>query len=429
MQSPARSENRKFDYKKSCSTPDELDVLVTAKNHDLKSASAVESTTDDWLFALVTLQTSEGYSGAGNFGISRMNGGFGNRIALSITPSERPGVHLKRDILALLEHRSEILNEHGMDDGGLSLLWCIPWDGAKGEALILSKLDPFFIEICRRVRMEVDVAGRLTCIKATSKGARINAKSLNGNCGDPWTPIDGRGPKSLTLSIGGFHYKRLADYLWSENWKRPSLLHPRKVERSSANTMMLLLARALVRGKGKTEGYYERVIPIRDSIRASLGHRPSREIGDIAAEHIREIATIQSILRHAISVFAAGGKSEDISDEHRRRARPWSDRLDSFVDSRFFERLQDELEADSPEKGSQVRKIWILEVVDIARELLQQATAALPCPAIQRYRARAFAESVFEGRIRGPKGLPEYFTNIEDEDGERATEQREWTAG
>ena len=422
MQPPASAKSRRDDYKQQCRTADELDMLVTAKNHDLKSSSAAGGSIDDWLFALATLQTAQGFSGSGNFGISRMNGGFGNRPALSITPSERPGVHLKRDILALLEQRSAILDEHGMDDIGLSLLWCIPWDGTKGEALTLSQLDPFFIESCRRVRMEMDANGRLTCVKATSQAARINAKSLNGNVGDPWTPIDRRGPKSLTLGVGGFHYKRLADYLFSSgNWKHPRLLRPRESEHNSAST--LLLARALVRGKGKTEGYYERVIPIRNRIRRSLG-RSSQELGNIVEARIREIDRIQSILRHAISVFAAGGKTEGISDEHRYRARPWLDRLDGFVDSRFFGHLQDELEADGPEKRLQVKKSWMLEIVNMARKLLQQSTEALPCPAIQRYRARAAAESLFEGRIRGPKGLPEYFMDREDEHGERSTEQR-----
>ncbi len=420
MQPPASSESGRDDYKKQCRTPDELDMLVTAKNHDLKSSSAVGGDVDDWLFALVTLQTAQGFSGSGNFGISRMNGGFGNRPSLSITPSERPGLHLKRDILALLEQRSAILNEYDMADGGLSLLWCIPWDGTKGEALPLSKLDPFFIEICRRVRMGMDADRRLACIKATSQAARINAKSLNGNIGDPWTPIDRKGPKSLTLGVGGFHYRRLTDYLFSNNWKHPPLLRPRESERNLACT--LLLARALVRGQGKTEGYYERVIPFRRRVTRSFG-RPSREIGDIAADCIGELATIQRILHHAISVFAAGGKTEGISGEHRDRARLWVNRLDSFVDSRFFERLQDELEADSPEKRLQVRKSWMLEVKDMAQKLLQQATEALPCSTMQRYRARASAESLFQGRIRGPKGLPAYFMDTEDEHDERATEQ------
>jgi CRISPR system Cascade subunit CasA len=55
---------------KALTTPDELDMLVTAKNHDVKRARLSRAEPDDWLFALVALQTMEGFLGAGNYGIS-----------------------------------------------------------------------------------------------------------------------------------------------------------------------------------------------------------------------------------------------------------------------------------------------------------------------------------------------------------------------
>ena len=39
-------------------TPDALDLLITSKNHDLKQAVARQGQPEDWLFALVSLQTS-----------------------------------------------------------------------------------------------------------------------------------------------------------------------------------------------------------------------------------------------------------------------------------------------------------------------------------------------------------------------------------
>ena len=78
-------------------TPDELDMLVTSKNHDLKTSVAFRAGLDDWIFALITLQTMEGFGGAGNYGISRMNGGLGNRSAFSLAPSGlTPGPHIQR---------------------------------------------------------------------------------------------------------------------------------------------------------------------------------------------------------------------------------------------------------------------------------------------------------------------------------------------
>jgi CRISPR system Cascade subunit CasA len=45
---------------------DEIDMLVTAKNHDLKAARMRNSLPEDWLMALISLQTQEGFLGSGN---------------------------------------------------------------------------------------------------------------------------------------------------------------------------------------------------------------------------------------------------------------------------------------------------------------------------------------------------------------------------
>ena len=60
-------------------TPDALDVLITARNHDAKQAANRHATPEDWILALVSLQTMSGYSGYGKNGIARMNGGFASR--------------------------------------------------------------------------------------------------------------------------------------------------------------------------------------------------------------------------------------------------------------------------------------------------------------------------------------------------------------
>ena len=91
MQPPASAAERERDYEGKVLTPDELDMLITSKNHDLKRAVASDGGVDDWLFALVSLQTMEGIGGKLNYGISRMPSGYGNRPAFSLTPSIRLG--------------------------------------------------------------------------------------------------------------------------------------------------------------------------------------------------------------------------------------------------------------------------------------------------------------------------------------------------
>ena len=413
MQPPASSKDREEDYKATVSTPDELDMLVTSKNHDLKSSVAVQAAVDDWVFALITLQTMEGFGGAGNYGISRMNSGFGNRPAFSLAPvGGRLSAHVRRDIVALLEFRPQLLDQHTAypSHNGIPLLWTLPWDGSPAEGLLPNRLDIFYLEVCRRLRLRADKEGQLYGVRTNSKSARVGGKDLKGRTGDPWTPTDSkRDGLPLTLGAGGFNYKRIAEYL--ADWEHPALLRPTKAEQRSSDEM-LLVARAMVRGNGKTEGYYERIITFRYEAKLALLHRNSSQmLGDLAKERINDIGKVQLILSHATQVFAARGDEAKVSPEHRALARPWLNRLDGIVDAQFFEDLQTEFE-EEPSGRQSVRNGWLKDfVIEKARNVLHDAEDSLPCPAIYSYRARVAAEGLFEGRIRGRNGFPDLFTN------------------
>ena len=415
MQPPARSREREKDYKSIVETPDGLDMLVTSKNHDLKSAVAAQANIDDWILALISLQTMEGFGGAGNYGISRMNGGLGSRPAFALAPSGGGiGAHVRRDIMAILEYYPTLLSESPMTDGGAALLWTMPWDGTPAETLLLNRLHPLYIEVCRRIRLRSGPDGQLYAVRTSSKAARIEGGNLKGRTGDPWTPTNSkREGLPLTLGAGGFNYKRVADYLTSADWHHPALLRPTTDEQSLSSGPMQLVARGMVRGQGKTEGYHERSIPIGHRVKmAMLGRDRTQELGDIAKARIDQIGILRRILSHAIQVFEARGDGDKVSPEHRALARSWLDRLDEIVDGSFFEDLQTEFEAE-PAEREDIRNQWLLNgsngVVDHARAMLRDAEDSLPCPAIHRHKARVNAEGLFEGRIRGNSGLPFLF--------------------
>ncbi len=408
MQPPASSTEREKDYKSVITTPDELDMLVTAKNHDLKASVGAQGDVDDWIFALITLQTMDGNPGR-NPGIARMNGAYGNRPAFSLAPMGGIGAQVKRDITLLLGHRTTLTREYPMTEDGTGLLWTREWDGTRVEALTLDKLDPLFIEICRLIRLRNDDG--IHAIKATAKYTRIEAKAMKGMVGDPWTPVNRKENKSLTLGLGGFTYKRIAEYLI--DWDHPVLLKQTRDERRSSNDMTLV-ARAMVRGQGKSEGYYERTITLRPRTVARLN---AQELGTIAKERIEDVGKVQRILRHAVSVFAAGG-GDSIADEHRVRANPWANRIDDIVDATFFDDLQDEFEKDASERQA-IRDKWLCNdedgngVINHARKILHEAEDTLPCNEMRRYKARTRAEGVFEGRIRNSNGgFPHLFRQI-----------------
>ena len=418
MQPPTRSKEREKDYKNIVSTPDSLDMLVTSKNHDLKSEMAADTGVDDWIFALITLQTMEGYGGRYNYGISRMPSGYGNRPAFSLTPSIRPGEHFKHDLIALLKNRQSILDEYPVSDSGIALLWVIPWDGAKSESKLLGELDTYYIEVCRRVRL-VERSGRITAIRANSDERRI--ADVKGLTGDPWTPVSNNANPRRTppafLGRRKFGYERIVDGLFSPDWKAPFLLSPEVSQRDSDSDMQLV-ARGMVRGEGGSEGYHERIIPLRPRTLQVFG-RPggTKTLEDISRERIERINIVQRFLRHAVAAFAAGGKTEGIADEHRARANPWADKLTESMDADFFEDLQDEALADDSQRQD-VRKDWLRKLESNAAAILRDATQSLPCPEIRRPKAQAQAENVFWGRIRGANGLTELYQNFDEENEE-----------
>ncbi len=416
MQPPASSAEREKDYKSSVATPDELDMLVTSKNHDLKAAVATQADPDEWLFALVTLQTMSLQNGRGNYPISRIRSAYSGRPAFSLAPPGRTGAHVLRDIKALQKHRQTVLANYPMTDGGVNLLWTRPWDGNKKEGIQLDQLDPFYIEICRRVRLQANKKGNLYGVRANSESSRIEAKNINGRTGDPWTPINKKEGKALNIGPAGFSYKRITTYLTSADWEWPPLLSRSSEDRDS-NTSMQLVARSTKNNtnkQGMTEGYHERVIPLRSKTIQVFGRvGGTAELGDIAQQRIEQVGTVQRILSHAIQVFAARGDGDKVSPEHRALAHPWLNKLDEIVDARFFNDLQDEFEVDDEAERKRVRNEWLMNgkdgIVDLARRTLHAAEDSLPCPAIHRYRARVNAEGLFEGRIRGAKGLPFLF--------------------
>jgi CRISPR system Cascade subunit CasA len=174
---------------------DALDLLITSRNHDLKQTIARNSEPQDWMFALVSLQTSEGFGGRDNYGIARMNGGSSSRPFLGLAPRDpsgprtvavRPGAHFLRDVRVMLETRAQQFERYDHLNyaaaNGLGLTWIVPWQ--EGEQLQLGQLDIWFIEVCRRIRLSEGPHG-LSGARGVSKATRINAKHVNGVIGEP----------------------------------------------------------------------------------------------------------------------------------------------------------------------------------------------------------------------------------------------------
>lgn len=392
-------------WKSEAYAADEIDMLVTSKNHDLKGSRAHRAQPEDWLFALLSLQTQEGFLGSGNYGISRMNGGFASKPGVGVAAIGLPGARWERDIATLLARRDRTVETHGFqDDGGLALIWLAPWDGL--TSLSFAKLDPFYIEICRRIRLRY-VDGKIMSVSTGSKAARIAAKELNGFTGDAWTPveytIDKQGEtkgKALTISSSGFNYKLVSDLMFSGKYL-PPIAH--NLNQPVKGGSLIFITQGITRGQGKTEGYHERRVPISPKVRGLLLSNQKVQLERISGQRIAAIGDIRSLLRYALVVLFENGEVKDIRQAgkaHEAKVRKFSAPFEGIEDARFFDDLNEEMEASDP---GAYRLQWLLGLVKRAEAILKTAFDAGPRSGIQKYRAQSAALSRFHGGLRSDK--------------------------
>ena len=390
------------DWKNRLAAADELDMLVTSKNHDLKAARMQRSTPEDWLYALLSLQTQEGFLGAGNYGISRMNGGFASRPAVGVVPAGGWGRRWHRDLQLLLTHRADIARVQGMAaSDGLALIWLAPWDGL--SSLAFAALDPLYIEVCRRVRLVV-AEGQIQALGTGSKAARIAGKERNGVTGDAWTPIDVAAAKALTITDKGFDYKLATELLLPGGKYQPTLTQ--QLQADDGDEGVVILAQSVTRGQGKTEGYHERRIPISQTMRVALRNKATDALAQNAKGRIHAIGEVRKTLWAALCVLFDNGVHKDKASEGtKRKANDFSAPFEHNEDARFFLDLIEEIESATPEA---VHGQWLLDLAERAEQVLKAAFDAGPRSGMQRYRAQSAALGRFHGGLRAPKfGVPE----------------------
>jgi len=373
-------------FKNDTATPDQLDLLVTSKNHDVKRQRIIAPRPEHWIYALVSLQTMEGFMGAGNYGIARMNGGYGNRPMVGMSSGLSWGGRFRRDVHVLRAHRNELAGRYDLQ--GNALLWLDDWDGKEG--IEIQTCDPYFVEICRRIRFTED-DGALTCWRTTTKGQRIDgAKNLKGLTGDPWTPVTKDGGKALTVSRSGFSYAKLNDILMGTEYQRPPTLEIRGNE-----DVMYLVAQTLVRGMGETEGFHQRIVPIPNKAVKRLGKKSERErLASRAKARIELADKVQrKILYPSTGTLLGGGDTDAIDSDD---VAPWLNAFDDAVNAAFFDQLWASVEM---EEGEAARK-WADFLWDEAQTQFRDAEQHAPKSSMRFWRARSAARSVFYGSAR-----------------------------
>ncbi|MDW8469233.1 MAG: type I-E CRISPR-associated protein Cse1/CasA [Burkholderiales bacterium] len=394
-------------YRPKAFTPDELDVLVTAKNHDVKTSRMSAGSLEAWIYALMMLQTTSGYLGAGNFGIVRMNGGFASRPIVSWTVDR----HLSRRFLDELHQvrrvRTEVLkrNAYGYSATGLVLTWLDPWN-RNSHQYVLRDLDPRFVEACRPVRLFLGQDGTFTALCATSKARQIGPRTLdNGDVGDPWIPINTEnrnGHAALTLTSDGFTPRRVVQLLFEQGFQLTPLQRPRSDQPG------WFVGSVFVRGQGKTEGFHRLELPVPGRAVPILLRRsddPHRQqVAKVAQEMLTDASNAASALRFALTVLVKGGAE---------KAAVGSDAIAQWVDAgvKAFSRewpreFYPMLWRACTEPAEAVRKDWQRWLVNAALARHSDAVRQLPQPENRRWRALIESRRALRGVLRKHHLLP-----------------------
>lgn len=382
-------------YKDDVITPQDLDIIITSRNHDVKAVRMRSPKIQHWIYSLINLQTMEGIMGKGNYGIIRMNGGYGSRPLVGYTKKTSFAARYKRDVETLLLNKDTAAEIY--DRKGHSLLWLIPWDGGKNSGVPIQSCDPWFIEICRRIRF-VGKENNLICFKTNSEAKRIyTAVELNGLTSDPWTPEDREKLKSLSVSDSGFSYDLLDKILFTTKMKKPISMIFQKDDKGGTN----LICQGMARQEGKTAGLHKRIIPVPGKIANALfGDNPLQY--KIARESAIRITmtnkTASTILRPSIAAFHLNGKDGSKAELNRLKdkIKVWLTLFNTTIDQRFFDSLWDSVSLDPDEARQQWAEILFTE----AEKIYLEAERSVPMAQLRRYRTISAARALFYSRSR-----------------------------
>jgi CRISPR system Cascade subunit CasA len=396
-------------------TPDELDVLRTSMDHDIKRARIDPSDVEGWLFSLLMRQTMSGVFGRGMYGSIRMNTGAGSRCIVALVSDLSPSQRFVEEVCILTAMRSQGLSGgHDFRGRGTVLTWTAPWGRTETAQWVLSQLEPWFIEAVRALRL-VSRQGRICALGTTTEGPQIGPVVFeNGDVGDPWLPINvsdkKKGRSALTVSASGWSPEMLCRLLFQDGIELTPLQRPRE----AMNGACWFVGSVLVRGQGTTEGFHRFALPVPAQVRGWLTKPDERDrLARFAKELLADAKEAQTTLRRALFLLATGGPEDaDFEDKKWKRLRPWIDAaLDSHTlgwNDRFFPSLWQAIEHEPS-----VRDRWRGDLVARAREALDDAHRRLPLPSSRRYRAQVRARGYLASSLR-KKGLiperPEYIT-------------------
>lgn len=423
MQHPLRSVDDLTRFKPrepKATTPDELDVLVTAKDHDVKMARIDTNDAESWVFALVTCQTISGYHGRGNYGSVRMNSGTGSRCVVTLVSDVRVGKRFADELDVLRGMRAKtIAGGLGFVTRGVVLTWLHPWQ-LKHPQWMLSELEPWFVEAVRALRLVVRSRGLVALSAATEVRQIGPATQDNGDVGDPWMPVNvenkKKGRSALTVPEAGWSPGLVSRLLFQQGFE----LTPLQVPRVSMVGNAWFMGSVLARDDKKTHGFHRFAVPVPANVRPRLFRQDDRDrLGRWSENLLADAREVESSLRGALKVLAEG--SRDVDAVKRRPKAPdpatlrWAKAATAGFSRTWTDAFFPTLWRFVDESEAEVIAEWRRAIVDQARVVLRLAETRVPLPVGRRYRSLVGATGLFEGSLRKKGLIPETRTQVMEE--------------
>jgi CRISPR system Cascade subunit CasA len=262
-------------------------------------------------------------------------------------------------------------------------------------------LHPWFIEICRRVRLYHGAKGRISARTVGSVRALVEAKHLRGHIGDPWIPVSkGEDPAAFNSSPT---YQKVSAVLFADDWLRPILL---EWHDGIDRLPMRVRFDVTVRGQGTTGGQHLREVPIdNDRRRAFLFDSAERDrLAKIAGQMMKDASTLNSpiIKTSHVTLIKGGASKVRLDDPASDWVEHWLKAADKRIEEEFFEYLFELAgTGDHQRWGSFLRRL--------AKQIFDAAARTVPISGVRRLKALAVAERRLWGGFRTylPGHMPE----------------------
>lgn len=347
-------------------TPDDLDVLITSRAHDIKPHQIQFPRMEDWMFALVSVQTTWGYGGAGNYGVFRNRGSYAARIFVSGAPSFSNSERFLRDV-KVWQEEWESIRGIGLR-GDVKLLWNRFWSGS--EQVEVCDLSPAAIEICRIYRMRLQ-GESLVCARKSCTAPMINrTQELSG---DIWTPLE-VDPKSGEKSPMAFRgIPALRDFIKIMFQAEPSpAMRPRPDDK-------MIILRGVARDpsrQGMTVGYVDMCL---NPVFAT--DEEKQQAFAKATDWMETLSKVRGALAMCLFTFNQGGpeKTDMKSESSAKQVSGWLDKFDAETFDTFTILLSKKSETSE----------WLSSLRSIFEVIVDDAIKNGPAPSSVRIRGAA----------------------------------------